>query len=128
MLLSSLATDKPKLLCQKGAGKGKSRVAAALAFHFLSVSKKQVYIVFADEGFKNRDEKQCKNLWTFATADNPKAGKRLHHVIGLDQVPKNKGSIVIVDESDAIMLTDPINCYKQTNHKDTKGDLPYSHS
>ena len=56
MLLSSLATDSSKLLCQMGAGKGKSRVAAALAFYFLSVSKKQVYIVFTDEGLKNRDE------------------------------------------------------------------------
>ena len=67
-----------------------------------------------------RDKKECENLWTFEEAADSKAINRLHHVVGIDQVPKKKGSIVIVDESDAIMLSDPINFYKQTKHKDTR--------
>lgn len=57
MLLVSCIEDHPKLLCQMGAGKGKSRIAAAVALHFLKTSRKEVYIVFPDEGLKRRDEK-----------------------------------------------------------------------
>jgi septum formation inhibitor-activating ATPase MinD len=39
-----------------GAGMGKSRVAAALAFHILTTTKKEVYLVFSDQGLLNRDK------------------------------------------------------------------------
>jgi len=37
-----------------------------------------------------------------------KGSKRLHHVVGVNGIEKNKNSIIIVDESDAIIMKDPI--------------------
>lgn len=45
MVLGVLLKDEQRLLCQIGAGKGKSRVAAALALYFLStpISKSTLF-------------------------------------------------------------------------------------
>ena len=59
MVLGVLLKDDKRLLCQIGAGKGKSRVAAALALYFLSTTNKQIYLVYPDEGLMRRDKEQC---------------------------------------------------------------------
>ena len=65
-VLANMLKDHNRLLCVVGAGKGKSRVAAALAFLFLVTTKKQVYIVFSDKALMERDKKQCEDLWDYA--------------------------------------------------------------
>ena len=86
---------------------GKIRVAAALAFHFMLTTNKEVYLVFSDEGLLNRDKEQCKDLWKYAGITNPKEMERLHHVVGINDLPKAKKCIVIIDESDDIIMRDP---------------------
>ena len=91
-----------------GAGKGKSRVAAALAYHFLLTTKKQIYIVFPDEGLMRRDRDQCKDLWLYAGLVDAEGFQRLHHVVGVKGIPKSKETIIIVDESDEIIMRNPV--------------------
>ena len=79
MVLTVLLKDDRRLLCQIGAGKGKSRVAAALALYFLTATKKQIYLVYPDEGLMKRDKKQCQYLWTYAGYVHRKGMERLHH-------------------------------------------------
>ena len=59
MLLSVLLKENKRILCQVGAGKGKSRIAAAVAAHFLRTTNKLVYMVFSDNGLLKRDMNQC---------------------------------------------------------------------
>jgi len=56
MFLAIMLKDNRRLLCQIGAGKGKSRVAAALAYYFLTTTNKQIYLVYPDEGLLKRDK------------------------------------------------------------------------
>lgn len=79
MVLAVLLKDESRLLCQIGAGRGKSRVSAALALYFLTSTKKQVYLVFPDEGLMRRDQEQCKYLWAYAGHAHKKDMARLHH-------------------------------------------------
>ena len=57
MVLSSMLADNNRLLCQMGAGKGKSRVIAALALLYLKASTKDIYIVYLNDSLKKRDMK-----------------------------------------------------------------------
>ena len=91
-----------------GAGKGKSRVAAALAYYYLTNTKKQVYVVFADEGLKKRDETECEFLWAYAKILHQNEFERLHYWNGLQEIKRKKDSIFIIDESDAIIMRDPV--------------------
>ena len=100
-------------MCQFGAGKGKSRVAAALAFYFMKNSRLPVYIVFANDGLMNRDKDQCKDLWQYAQGVDEKIIGRIHYITDISSIPSNKISVVIVDESDDIMLKNPIGFYNQ---------------
>ena len=52
MVLSSMLSDHNRLLCQMGAGKGKSRVIAALALLYLKASTKDIYIVYLNDSLK----------------------------------------------------------------------------
>jgi hypothetical protein len=79
MVLAVLLKDDKRLLCQIGAGKGKSRVAAALALYFLTSTTKHVYLVYPDEGLMIRDQEQCKYLWKYAGYVYQKGMERLHH-------------------------------------------------
>lgn len=79
MVLAVLLKDESRLLCQIGAGRGKSRVAAALAFYYLATTRKQVYLVYPDEGLMRRDQEQCQHLWAFAGYVHRKEMARLHH-------------------------------------------------
>ena len=55
MILANYLETENRVLCQMGAGMGKSRVAAALALHILMTTKREVYLVFSDQGLLNRD-------------------------------------------------------------------------
>ena len=108
MVLAALLKDNKRLLCQFGAGKGKSRVAAALALYFLSDTKKQIYLVYPDEGLMRRDKEQCEHLWTYAGYVHQKGMGRLHHQVGIKGIPKTRDTIIIVDESDEVIMRDPV--------------------
>ena len=41
-------------------------------------------------------------------------------MVGIDQIKTNKQCLIIVDESDAIMLADPVKFYKQTKAANTQ--------
>ena len=56
MVLSSMLSTDRRLLCQVGAGKGKSRVIAALAFLYLKATSKDIYIVYLNDSLKKRDK------------------------------------------------------------------------
>ena len=99
--------DHKRLLCQFGAGKGKSRVAAALAYLFLSTTTKKIYMVYPDRGLMRRDREQCKYLWKYAGLVDEKGFQRLQFITDLTKIEKNKKSIIVVDESDAIIMKDP---------------------
>jgi len=34
--------------------------------------------------------------------------ERLHHVVGVSDLPKNKKCVIIIDESDDIIMRDPV--------------------
>ena len=87
---------------------GKSRVAAALAFHFMLTTRREIYLVFSDQGLLDRDKDQCKDLWKYAGIAKPKDMERLHHVVGVSYLPKNKKCVIIIDESDDIIMRDPV--------------------
>ena len=107
MFLVSYLDTTNRILCQMGAGMGKSRVAAALAFHMLIKTKKEVYLVYSDGGLLNRDKEQCKDLWSYAGIKNEKEMKRLHHVVGIADITTNKKCVIIIDESDDVIMRDP---------------------
>ena len=90
MILATILKKDNRLLCQFGAGKGKSRVIAALAFLFLQLNKQEIYLVYSNNGLMRRDMKQCEDLWAFAGAANEKQMNRLHHIVGVDGLPTNK--------------------------------------
>ena len=56
MLLGDLLTENNRLLCQMGAGKGKSRVMIALAIHHLRTEKDEVFVSFSSDGLRRRDQ------------------------------------------------------------------------
>ena len=120
LYLAYLSDKHSMLLCQYGAGRGKSRVAAAIAFYFLKTTKLPIYIVYPNLGLLARDKEKCKGLWRFAEAVDQKVTERLHHVCGIESVLKNKKSIVIVDESDSVILNDPIAFFKQVKSQTVK--------
>ena len=97
-----------------GAGKGKSRVGAAIAHHFLKHTAMPVYLVFSDKGLLERDKKQCQDLWYFTGAVYEGSSGRLHHVVGVDSLPPKKKCVVIIDESDDVMMKDLENFVKKT--------------
>ena len=116
LYLAHLSGQYSGLLCQYGAGRGKSRVAAAIAFFFLKTSKLPIYMVYPNLGLLQRDKSKCQGLWRFAEGVDARVKDRLHHVCGIESVPKNKRALVIVDESDSIMLEDPIRFFKQVKN------------
>ena len=117
MILANYLETQPRVLCQMGAGMGKSRVAAALAFHMLTTTKREVYLVFSDEGLLNRDQEQCKDLWKYTGITNKNDMKRLHHVVGIDDLPTTKKCVIIIDESDDIIMRNPVLFAKKTMGK-----------
>ena len=100
-----------------GAGKGKSRVIAALALLYLKASTKDIYIVYLNDSLKKRDMKQCEDLWKFEQSYDQKDAKRIHHIVGVKNLAIDKECLVIIDESDEIIMLDPLTFYKMT-----KGD------
>ena len=112
MVLSSILPTDSRVLCQMGAGKGKSRVIAALALLYLKSTSKDIYIVFLNDSLKKRDKEQCKELWTFEGIFDKENAKRIHHVVGVNSIPKDKECLVIVDESDEIIMSDPTKFYR----------------
>ena len=115
MVLSSILPSDSRLLCQMGAGKGKSRVIAALALLYLKTTSKDIYIVFLNDSLKKRDKEQCNDLWTFEGHLDKKNAKRIHHVVGVNNIPADKECLVIVDESDEIIMSDPVKFYNKTS-------------
>ena len=83
LYLAHLSDKYPMILCQYGAGRGKSRVAAAIAFYFLKTNKLPIYIVYPNEGLLRRDKEKCQGLWRFAEGVDEKVKDRLHHVCGI---------------------------------------------
>ena len=43
-----------------------------------------------------------------------KDAERIHHVVGVKNLPKDQECLVIVDESDEIIMNDPVKFYKTT--------------
>ena len=97
-----------------GAGKGKSRVICALALLYLKASKKDIYIVYLNDSLKKRDMKQCEDLWKFEQSYDKKDAERIHHVVGVRNLPTDKECLVIIDESDEIIMLDPLKFYNMT--------------
>ena len=107
MTLTTLLEDDKRLLCQIGAGKGKSRIAAAIALHFLRTTQKDVYIIFPDDGLRRRDQQECQGLWRFVGKWDSQNKKRLKHIVDISKVNLDKESILIVDESDDVIMKNP---------------------
>jgi hypothetical protein len=63
-----------------------------------------------------RDMKECEKLWRFCNIVNPKGQQRLHFACDIQKVPTTKKCVVVVDESDDIMLKDPIRYYQATKY------------
>ena len=55
-----------------------------------------------------RDRDQCKDLWLYAGLVDAEGFQRLHHVVGVKGIPKGKETIIIVDESDEIIMRNPV--------------------
>ena len=93
---------------------GKSRVTSAIAHQFLKNTNLPVYLVFSDEGLLKRDYEQCKDLWFYTGMINKNNNEKLHHVVGVDSLPQKKNCIVVIDESDDVMMRDIQNFAKKT--------------
>ena len=87
---------------------GKSRVISALALLYLKTTSKDIYIVYLNDSLKKRDKNQCKDLWTFEGARDKQNALRIKHVVGISKLPTDKECLVIVDESDEIIMSDPV--------------------
>lgn len=94
---------------------GKSRVIAALALLYLKATTKDIYIIYLNESLKKRDMKQCEDLWKFEQSYDKKDAERIHHVVGVKKLPIEKEILVIIDESDEIIMIDPLSFYNMTN-------------
>jgi len=88
------------------AGQGKGRIAAAIAYYLLKMTKVDVYVVFADETLKNRDWSYIESLWQTTMSAEPRAERRLTYTTDFTSVKTAKNSVVIFDESDEIMFRD----------------------
>ena len=102
-----------------GAGKGKSRVTAAIAYHILTLSEEdeEVHVVFSHEELKDRDYNSYNFLWAFLEASNKKLLKRLHYQSDLKKFPtlkSKKKCIVVIDEGDEVILKDIKDFYAKT--------------
>jgi hypothetical protein len=120
MLLADLLLDKNRLLCQMGAGKGKSRVVLALAIHHLRTKKEEIFVIFSSDGLRKRDLDLMADIHTFVGCTDSDFNKRVKFVVGLDQIPKKKGCLVIVDESDYIIMKDPVDFFLKTSNMNAK--------
>jgi hypothetical protein len=120
MLLADLLDDKNRLLCQMGAGRGKSRVVIALALHHLRTKKEDIFVVFSSAGLRKRDLDLMAEIITFAELTDKDFNKRVNFVVGLDQIPERRKCLVIVDESDYIVMKDPLNFFLKTSNTNAK--------
>ena len=64
-------------------------------------------IIFPDDGLRKRDKLECKGLWSFIGKWDSKSKKRLKHIVDISNVNPDKESVLIVDESDDVIMKNP---------------------
>jgi hypothetical protein len=56
---------------------------------------------------RKRDQLECQGLWKFLGKWDSKNKKRLKHIVDISKVNLNQESILIVDESDDVIMKNP---------------------